>query len=123
MPFSRTDPRLTEFALATVVLTTSQTTIYTVPAGNRARLETMNIAVGVEGDDDDDESAKVDLWIVPDGETVQTKYRIWWDVRFTGGAAHLEVFPFLLQPGDFIVAKASLSGKIVIRLDGSEIGL
>lgn len=122
MPFGSNDPRLTSRALVQVVLTTYQTTIYTTPATNRSRLETVNVAVGDEGDDDDYESTKVDLWIVPNGQTIQNKYRIWWDVEFKGRAAFLELFTFLLQPGDYIVAKASRSNRIVLRIDGTEIG-
>lgn len=123
MPFGPKDPRLTETALVQVVVPTSQTTLYTCPATNRSRLETINIAVGDDGDDDDDDSTKVDLWIVPDGQTVQKKYLIWWDVQFKGRNAFLEIFPFLLRPGEYIVAKASRSNRIVLRIDGTEVGL
>lgn len=118
------DKELEKTALGRLVLTTSQQTLYTTPSTNRANLRTMSIAVDdYGGDDDDDDLTKVDIWLVDAGQSVQTLYRVWWDVKFTGSGSFVEAFPYLLQPGDYIVAKASRSNRVVLRLDGEQIGL
>ena len=99
--------------LAHVLVTTTATSIYTVPVGKYTIITFVQASVWQE--------KKTQVWLVPDGGTRQDSNKVWNDVIPVKEEAQEEHVKWVLETGDTIHVQCEDNNSIGLRFDGIEV--
>ena len=99
--------------LASVLLTNSDTTIYTAPMNRRVIVNSILLF------NNHSSNIVCSLWLVPNGSSTNTTNKFFEKSLYNKQTASIQQLPIVLEPGDSLVGLGSTTSQVSAKVFGS----